>query len=219
MKCPHCQSLLAANTARCPGCGFCEQALSSYLGDQWVRLERLTDRAHALPMADSQRLLHQMDAFERQFPQVFLAIYIGSLPPLLNPVELGMWLLNHGAFSTHQFAKRNEYGMVCTLDPAAQRFGFAVGYALEKVLPEPTLERISLEMKEHLAQGHLAAALEGLLARLERIYRRHGQPQSAQLEEAILPGRAGNPRDFGLTPLRQGHQSKAPTETSSPHHS
>ena len=92
MKCPHCESPLSTPLPACPQCGFSAEALGAYLGDHWVRLERITDAAHCLRLDDTRLCEVMMDDFERVFPQAFFAVYLGMLPTGLNVAELGVTL-------------------------------------------------------------------------------------------------------------------------------
>src|SRR6476660_6620455 len=97
MKCPRCQASVHPGQTSCPACGFSATLLHNYLGNQWVRLERITDAAHCLRLEDTRRVEIILDDFERSFPQAFFAVYLGTLPNNLNVAELGFWLLNQGA--------------------------------------------------------------------------------------------------------------------------
>lgn len=209
MRCPHCSNPIAPQKAFCERCGFCDTALGAYLGSEWVRLERLTDPAHCLRLEESRELEVLLDDFERQFPQSFLALYYGALPPKLNPLELGMWMLNHGAFSTHQFAKRNDFGIVCVIDPVAGTHGIALGYALEPLLPANRLENLLADMVVPLRAGQWAAAARQVVTELSGQLRALGTASRRRVEAEPPPARGGSPTDYGFAPLRLGHRQAA----------
>ena len=83
-------------------------------------------------------------------PQCFMAAYAGALPKTLNLPDLRFWLINHGAFQTHQIARRNDFGLVLIIDTLRQEASFAVGYALEKALPEQALTGILKKLRTAL---------------------------------------------------------------------
>lgn len=210
MRCPHCANPIAPQNSFCDRCGFSDVHLASYLGAEWVRLERITDAAHCLRLEESRQLEVQLDDFERQFPQSFLALYFGALPPKLNPLELGMWLLNHGAFSTHQFAKRNDFGAVCVIDPVAGTHGIALGYALEPLLPASHLETLLADMIPPLRSSQWAAASDLVIKSLSGTFRELGKVSRRRVEALPPPARGASPADFGLAPLRSGHRKTEP---------
>ncbi len=214
MRCPHCSNPIASQKAFCDRCGFSDTALGAYLGSEWVRLERITDPAHCLRLEELRQLEVLLDDFERQFPQSFLALYFGALPPKLNPLELGMWMLNHGAFSTHQFAKRNEFGIVCVIDPVAGTHGLALGYALEPLLPAGRLENLLAEMTTPLRAAQWAEAARMAVGALSSHLSALGKRSRRRVEADPPPARGGSPSDYGFSPLRQGHrQASAPKAT------
>ena len=69
MKCPQCSAPNAPKVTHCASCGFSSERLRRSLGDQWVRLERITDAAHCLRLEDYQRCEVEMDDFERLLPR------------------------------------------------------------------------------------------------------------------------------------------------------
>ncbi len=206
MRCPHCSNPIAPQKAFCDRCGFSDAHLASYLGTEWVRLERITDAAHCLRLEETRQLEVRLDDFERQFPQSFLAIYFGALPPKLNPLELGMWLLNHGAFSTHLFAKRNDFGSVCVIDPVAGTHGIALGYALESLLPISLIENLLAEMVTPLRGSHWSEAADLVITSLSNALRERGKVSRRRVEATPPASRSSSPADFGLAPLRTGHR-------------
>lgn len=214
MRCPHCSNPIAPQKTFCERCGFSDSHLAAYLGTEWVRLERITDAAHCLRLEETRQLEIRLDDFERQFPQSFLAVYFGALPPKLNPLELGMWLLNHGAFSTHQFAKRNDFGAVCVIDPVAGTHGIALGYALESLLPITLIENLLAEMVTPLRSSLWSEATDLVITSLSSALRERGKVSHRRVEATAPPSRGSSPADFGLAPLRTGHR-KPDSERSS----
>jgi uncharacterized membrane protein YgcG len=206
VRCPHCSNPIAPQKAFCERCGFSDSHLATYLGTEWVRLERITDAAHCLRLEETRQLEIHLDDFERQFPQSFLALYLGALPAKLNPLELGMWLLNHGAFSTHQFAKRNDFGAVCVIDPVAGSHGIALGYSLEPLLPTSQIETLLADMVTPLRVSHWSEAAELVIHHLSTALREQGKVSHRRIEALPPPSRGSSPADFGLAPLRTGHR-------------
>ncbi len=200
MKCPHCSSPITTGQAACPGCGFSASAIRAYLGADWVRLERITDVAGRLNLRETRHLETVLDEFERSFPQCFLAGYIGVLPDTLTLTDLGFWLINHGAFQTHQVSRRNDFAIVLLIDPLRQQAGFTVGYALENVLTEPVLQAILKKLNRPLQRGAFGQAVEQCSKLVEKALRSSASREPRQPERP--PAVVGDASDLGLQSLR-----------------
>jgi uncharacterized membrane protein YgcG len=200
MKCPHCNSPLTTGQPACTGCGFSASAIRAYLGADWVRLERVTDVAGRLNLRETRHLETVLDEFERRFPQCFMAGYIGVLPETLTLTDLGFWLINHGAFQTHQISRRNDFAIVLLIDPLRQQAGFTLGYALEKVLPEPMLQAILKKLSRPLHRGAFGQAIELASAMIDKALRSAASLEPRQPERP--PAIVGDASDLGLQSLR-----------------
>ncbi len=204
MKCPRCQASVHPEQTSCPACGFSATLLHTYLGNQWVRLERITDAAHCLRLEDTRRIEIVLDDFERSFPQAFFAVYLGTLPNNLNVAELGFWLLNQGAFNTHSVSRRNDFGLVVVVDPAAHTACITLGYAIERCFSPKIMAGMMQAMGGHLRKGAFGRAIEASCIRAGGVLRKHARqmqwkPDVAPVSD-VLP-------DIGLQPLRGGHRS------------
>ena len=211
MKCPHCSTTIEARQPACHKCGFSLAAMQPFFGDQWVRLDRLTDAAHCLRLADRHKAEMTLDDLERAFPQVFIAFYFGALPSALNPQEVAFWLLNNGAFSTPQISKRNEYGVVCVIDPAGGLVGAAIGYALESLLPDTAPAAILQSMIPALSHAEYGTAIQAAATSVSDLLR--PLAVARPITQSLTPGpHAGaTAADYGLHPLRSGHRQTDPT--------
>jgi len=179
-------------------CGFSADRLRQSLGDQWVRLERITDAAHCLRLADQQRCEVQMDDFERLLPQAFFAVYLGMLPAGLKVAELGFWLLNQGAFNTPHMQKRNDFGIVMVMDPAARELVLTFGYAIEAYFDEAIQRRLLERAAGHLKLQDYGAAIREVIQGCQSVLQRHAQRQPRQLSSN------GMPPELMVHPLRGG---------------
>lgn len=202
MNCPRCQATASAQRNTCAACGFSAALLHGYLGNQWVRLERITDAAHCLRLEDMRRDEVVLDDFERTFPQAFFAAYLGVLPNSVNVAELGFWLLNQGAFNTHSFSRRNDFGIVLVVDPATQTASLTLGYAIEGYFDGGVVDRILQTTGSHLKQGAYGAAIENACARCGEQLRKQARSMEWQPD-------ASTAADMGLQPLRGGHKSSS----------
>lgn len=204
MKCPRCLASVQPEQTTCSTCGFSATLLHNYLGNQWVRLERITDAAHCLRLEDARRTEIILDDFERSFPQAFFAVYLGALPNTMNVAELGFWLLNQGAFNTHSVSRRNDFGIVLVIDPAAKTACFTLGYAIEHCFKQRTIARMLQALGTHLRKGAYGMAIEDACLSAGAVLRKHArgmqwQPESASAADSVT--------GIGLQPLRSGHRS------------
>ncbi|HBJ82857.1 MAG TPA: hypothetical protein DDZ88_03075 [Verrucomicrobiales bacterium] len=199
MKCPHCNASVAPLQRGCDTCGFSATALHPCLGNQWVRLERITDSAHCLRLEENRQAEVILDDFERSFPQAFFAAYLGTIPKELRPTEVGFWLLNQGAFNTHSLHKRNDFGVVLVIDPHMRAASITLGYSIEACFSKPDLAKILREMAAHLTAGRFGKAIETACLGCARQLRKHAQSTRWTPDGTLNPG-------MGLEPLRGGHR-------------
>lgn len=203
MKCPRCSGEIRAEQIACEACGFTAKVLHGYLGNQWVRLERITDAAHCLRLEDSRRLEVVLDDFERAFPQAFFAVYLGILPIGLTAAELGFWLLNQGAFNTHSVGRRNDFGIVLVVDPSTRTASLTAGYAIERLFGDHRATQILQTVAKQFRKGSFGLALELVCQSCTRLLKRNSRGASWTPDPTLLPTTMAN---MGLQPLRGGHQ-------------
>ncbi len=206
MKCPHCHVAAESGQDFCRDCGFSAATLRAYLGDQWVRLERITDAVHCLRLEDVRRCEIAMDDFERCLPQAFFALYIGVLPTGLNVSELGFWLLNQGAFNTHQMMKRNDFGSVLVIDPVSKTMGLTLGYAIEECLPAAKVTALLSAAGAHLSRQSFATAVLEMIEDIAKSLRKLAKASVWHPEKSVGGG-------IHVQPLRSGHRHVAQTQT------
>lgn len=208
MNCPHCSAAIAQGQAACLACGFSAAAIRAYLGSDWVRLERITDVSGRLNLRETRHLEVVLDEFERRFPQCFMAAYVGVLPETLTLRDLGFWLINHGAFQTHQITRRNDFAIVMLVDPLREEVAITVGYALEHSLTEPVLSKILGQLRLPLKRGQIALGIETACEQIDRELRRCATRQKRHVERA--PTHVGDASDLGLQSLRPGVPPQRP---------
>ncbi|MBK8036086.1 MAG: TPM domain-containing protein [Verrucomicrobiaceae bacterium] len=179
--------------------------MGAYLGDHWVRLERITDAAHCLRLDDTRQCEVMMDDFERVFPQAFFAVYLGMLPTGLNVAELGFWLLNQGAFNTPLIQKRNDFGVVMVVDPVSKNLAVSLGYAIEGYFDPKTLNALLHTAGEKLRAQEYAAAITVTLQRVMQVLRGHARPKPWSPEVSHQAS------TIAVEPLRGGHRVSTPS--------
>lgn len=182
MRCPRCQAHFESALEACGNCGFCLGEVESILGQDQVRLRRLTDRVHCLRLVDSRVLEQRLEIFSRRFPQVFVGVVFGELPSGVNLHELTFWLLNHARLIGEERVWDNDHAVILVIDPVAKIAGLNVGYALEFALPEKYLESLLRNIRTPLWHGEYVDAVTIVLQGLERRLRKIGQRMSIDNE-------------------------------------
>ena len=190
MKCPRCVQRIHRAAESCPHCGFTLADADAVFGHEEVRIKCLTDCAGILRRHDRERVEAAMEKISRRFPQVFVAIYTGSLGELTNLRQFGFWLLNRAAFEDVPVEKPNEAGILITIDPESKAAGIVFGYLLDPFLEESdTFDCLSRGhaywLEERYADGiqRVLAHLDGILAKRSRQARRDPEP----FERKVLP--------------------------------
>ncbi len=153
MKCPRCVQRIHRAAASCPHCGFSLADADERFGADVVRLRSLTDGAGLLRRGERGKVEAAMEDIGRRFPQIFVAVYTGSLGEVANIRQFGFWLLNRAAFEDVPVSKPNEAGILLTIDPESRAAGMAFGYLLD---PNDAKER---EVAEDLNHKLVARAL------------------------------------------------------------
>lgn len=165
------------------------------LGEDLVRLGRLTDRAHCLRLADSRVLEQRLEEFEARFPQVRAVVYFGVLPSALSMNELTFWLLNHAALDMSDSHRPNEYALLLVIDPVARGAALNVGYGLEEMLPPRFLMKVLTGIRTPLWHGEYVGAVEQTLRQVGRRLQRGAK--------RVVPGQELSPPESSELFLRE----------------
>ena len=213
MKCPRCVQRIHRAASSCPHCGFSITDADERFGDEEVRLRCLTDSAGILRRGERGRVEAAMERISRRFPQVFVAVYTGSLGEVSNIRQFGFWLLNRSAFEDVPVDKPNEAGILITLDPESKAAGIVFGYLLDPFLDESdTFECLTRAhaywLEERYAEGLVRALahLEGILCKRSRHARRDPEHFQRKVVPAAMIG------DL-VRRIRTGHRTPEAKET------
>lgn len=211
MKCPRCVQRIHRAAASCPHCGFTLGDADERFGNEDVRLRCLTDSAGILRRGDRPRVEAAMEKISSRFPQLFVAIYTGSLGEVANIRQFGFWLLNRSAFEDVPVQKPNEAGILITIDPESKAAGIVFGYLLDPFLEEADTFECLSRAHAYWLEGRYAEGLLRCLAHLDGILRKRSRqarrdPEHFQRKVAP-PAHIGN----GVSRIRAGHRP-APSE-------
>lgn len=208
MKCPRCVQRIHRAAAACPHCGFSIVDADQLFGDEEVKLRSLTDAAGIFRRFDRGLLEDEMERISTLFPQIFIAIYTGSLGETGNLRQFGFWLLNRGLFEDVPVEKPNENGILIVIDPDSKSAGMTFGYLLDPFFEEQDsfdcLSRAHAYWLEgRYAEGALRSlrVLEELLMKRcrqvrrdpEKFERKYGKPVA--VEDLVQKVRVGGKKE------------------------
>jgi hypothetical protein len=147
-----------------------------------------------------------MDQITRRFPQIFVAVYTGSLGELANIRQFGFWLLNRSAFEDVPVNKPNEAGILITIDPDSKAAGIVFGYLLDPFLEESDTFDCLSRAHAYWLEGRYADGIVKALAHLDVILRkrsRQARRDPEHFERKVLP-----PAKMGdvVRRIRTGHR-------------
>ena len=194
MKCPRCVQRIHRAAASCPHCGFTLADADARFGAEEVRIRCLTDSAGILRRG------------ARRFPQVFVAIYTGSLGEVANIRQFGFWLLNRSAFEDVPVEKPNEAGILITIDPESKAAGMVFGYLLDPFLEDADTFECLSRAHAYWLEGRYAEGLLRVLKHLDGILRkrsRQARRDPEHFERKVMP-----PAQMGdlVRRIRAGHR-------------
>ncbi len=209
MKCPRCVQRIHRAAVSCPQCGFAIGDADRRFGEGEVRLRCLTDAAGTLRRGERDRVEAALERFNRRFPQIFVAVYTGSLGELANLRQFGFWLLNRAAFEDVPLEKPNEAGILITIDPESKAAGMAFGYLLDPYLEDSDTFECLSRGHAHWLEGRYAEGLLKTLRHLEWVLRkrsRQARRDPERFERKVTP-----PLQSGdlMHRIREGHRPAA----------
>lgn len=172
MKCPRCVERIHRAADACPHCGYSiAEADADYGRESW-RLRRLTDAAGVLRSADRERIQSAMGRFSRRFPQLFMAVYTGSLREVSELRPFGFWLLNRTAFDDLPADMTNGAGILLIIDAETKSAGIVFGYLVEPYLDEADTFESLTRAHAHWLEGRYTDGIIRVIAHLEAILMR-----------------------------------------------
>ncbi len=205
MKCPRCVQSIHRAAELCPHCGFSIADADFVYGGNEVVLHSLADVAGIFGRDQRERVEVALERFSRRFPQLFVAVYTGSLGEVANIRQFGFWLLNRAAFEDVPADKPNESGILITIDPESKAAGMIFGYALDAVLDESDTFECLSRAHGHWIEGRYDDGLIKLLIHLEGILikrSRQARRDPEQFRRKVMPLAIDG---TGLRRIRDGH--------------
>lgn len=191
MKCPRCVQNVTPAAVSCPHCGYALGAACELYGSGSVVVERLMDVEGALEPGMREGVLEAIAEFDQRFPQLFLLVYIGPLPPPASPRQFAFWLLNHAAVADADAFHPNERGLLLVVDPKAGTAVLTAGYFLEPLVGQDELDRLLRSAGRDFARADYRSAIQALTSGLTPVLQSRAREArknpEAFREVAVLP--------------------------------
>jgi uncharacterized membrane protein YgcG len=206
MKCPRCVQLIHRAAVVCPHCGFGMSDADRMFGDDEVKLRSLTDAAGIFRRNDRDRLEDEMERIGIVFPQVFVAVYTGSVGEMANLRQFGFWLLNRGLFEDVPVEKPNEAGILIVIDPDSKVAGMTFGYLLDPFLEEQDTFDCLSRAHSYWLEGRYTEGLLKCLAQLRKLLKKRSR--QARRDPEVYERKVATPVAVGdlVKKIREGNR-------------
>jgi uncharacterized membrane protein YgcG len=143
-------------------CEYCHASLRKFdlkFGVAPKYLGAITDPGQLLSPAERRRLSRLLALFQRKFPQITLAVYLGEVPAGALIGEYTFWLANRMHFSAMEAAGEKNFDLLLVVNTAGEA-GLSAGYGLERLVGEEDLSRALDAGTEAFAAERWAAGIE-----------------------------------------------------------
>jgi uncharacterized membrane protein YgcG len=205
MKCPRCVQRIHRAAESCPHCGFSVADADANFGAEEVRIRSLTDTSGIFRRHERQRVEAAMEKINHRFPQLFVAIYTGSLGEIANIRQFGFWLLNRAAFEDVPVEKPNEAGILITIDPDSKAAGIVFGYLLDPFLDESDTFECLSRGHAYWLEGRYADGILRALAHLDLILQKRSRQARRDPDAFASKVSGATPKGDIVRRIRAGH--------------
>ncbi|MDB6070308.1 MAG: hypothetical protein JWL81_1479 [Verrucomicrobiales bacterium] len=131
--------------------------------------------------------LEWIEAFGRRFPQLFLLVYVGPLPPPASPRQFAFWLLNHAAVAEAEALQPNERGLLLVVNPTAGSAVLTGGYFIENLLSQDELDGVLRGAAREFGRAEWAAGLGAVVTGLTDILKKKAKEANRHPERFQAP--------------------------------
>ncbi len=215
MKCPRCVQQIHRAAAGCPHCGFGLKDADAIFGKGEVKLRSLTDAAGLFRRDERDRLEDEIDRFGEAFPQMFVAVYTGSLGDVAHLRQFGFWLLNRGVFEDVAVEKPNEAGVLIVIDPDSKAAGMTFGYLLDPFFEEQDTFECLSRAHSHWLEGRYAEGILRCIRHLGTVLRKRSR--QVRRDPVKYERKVATPVAVGdlVRKIRSEHSTTSSADTSS----
>ena len=163
IECPYCQNLLKEASSECPQCHIDIEKLARLMGPMPAIFGGVSQNGARLSTREVKRLTKVTEKFQRRFPQSRLHLLCRSFSQEMDFKVILFWLFNKGGLSNQGNRGGKNRDIVLLIEPTRGKAGVIVGYGLEPLLSQETLDRVVLSAEEKLKNGEFAAAFETMV--------------------------------------------------------
>ena len=174
MLCPQCVQRIHRGADACPHCGFSLAQADEVFGDSAVSLATLADTAGLLRQRERAPVAAAMTAFNRRFPQLFIAVFSGRLGDVNQLRPFGFWLLNRAEFKDLG-DRPNAAGILLVIDPESKTAGLTFGYLLDAYLDETDTFDCLAAAHAYWLEGNYAEGIVRVIERLRVVLRKRSR--------------------------------------------
>jgi hypothetical protein len=168
MFCPQCIQKIHRGAGVCPHCGFSLAEADEVFGDAEVSLASLADTAGLLRQRERAPVAAAMAAFNRRFPQLFVAVFSGRLGDVNQLRPFGFWLLNRAVFKDLP-DRSNAAAILLVIDPESKTAGLTFGYFLDAYLDETDTFDCLAAGHPYWLEGDFAGGIVRVIGRLRAV--------------------------------------------------
>ena len=158
MHCPSCRQSLTETDAVCGHCQFSLGALNAQLGIPPQLTPPIADLAEILTRKEKQALTKEIDQLEQRFPDIVGITVFARIPEAVTPELYAFWLFNRASLFSSLEQGGNNHGMLLLIDADRAHATAMIGYGLEPLISQQTLEICLIGASHHLKKGKRAEA-------------------------------------------------------------
>lgn len=157
--CPSCASSLAADSNRCPSCGFTGADVMALFPENPPPLLPVLDAAGLWNEADVRKIEAAREKLRRRFPQFRFHVCSVMLPPEMKLSLFGFWLLNVCPFYIQETAEDRSWAVLLLIDARSGSVATVPGYAAERWLNDDSWKKVIWSMAPAWKGGDPTAAV------------------------------------------------------------
>lgn len=175
MQCPYCQSSLKEAELECPSCGIDGEKLTRIMGPMPVIFGGVSQSGSKLSAREVKKLTKVIQKFQRLFPQSRLHLLVRSFPQEMEFKVILFWVFNQAGLSSQGSKGGQNRDVVLMIDPSRSKAGLIVGYGLEPLLSQESLDGVVSSGQGALGNGEFAVAFEAMVTVLTERMREASQ--------------------------------------------
>lgn len=185
--CPSCQNPAVEGQSNCIACGFSISEADQRLGIPPQLSAPVADKHEHLPMAEIRQISTLVDAIEKRFPQVHLAVVIDHVPVDVSMSVYTFWLFNRAGISSSVERGADNHLVLLVIDGSERTPKGAacmIGYGLESFVLKPQLDECLNTIAPDIAARRFGRASLVFFRRLQAVLQ-ESCARAAQREQLV----------------------------------